>query len=95
MKLILSKTRAIDFRVSTLPMVNGEKIVMRILDPSSAMLGIDADPLRSREHILLVNLLIGSLPGIYAGSHLTGAIPDKALRPALAVGTKSLESVGV
>lgn len=42
MKLILSKTRAIDFRVSTLPMVNGEKIVMRILDPSSATLGIEA-----------------------------------------------------
>lgn len=42
MKLVLSKTRAIDFRVSTLPMVNGEKIVMRILDPSSAQLGIEA-----------------------------------------------------
>lgn len=42
MKLVLSKTRAIDFRVSTLPMVNGEKIVMRILDPSSATLGIEA-----------------------------------------------------
>lgn len=42
MKLILSRTRAIDFRVSTLPMVNGEKIVMRILDPSSAQLGIEA-----------------------------------------------------
>lgn len=34
---------------------------------------------------LLGNLLLGSLPGIYAGSHLAGAIPDKALRPALAV----------
>lgn len=42
MKLVLSKTRTIDFRVSTLPMINGEKIVMRILDPSSAKLGIDA-----------------------------------------------------
>jgi type IV pilus assembly protein PilB len=42
MKLTLSKTRSIDFRVSTLPMVNGEKIVMRILDPSSAQLGIEA-----------------------------------------------------
>jgi type IV pilus assembly protein PilB len=42
MKLALSKTRAIDFRVSTLPTLHGEKIVMRILDPSSAMLGIDA-----------------------------------------------------
>lgn len=42
MKLTLSKTRHIDFRVSTLPMINGEKIVMRILDPSSATLGIEA-----------------------------------------------------
>jgi type IV pilus assembly protein PilB len=42
MKLVLSKTRAIDFRVSTLPTLFGEKIVMRILDPSSATLGIDA-----------------------------------------------------
>ncbi len=42
MKLVLSKTRAIDFRVSTLPTLQGEKIVMRILDPSSATLGIEA-----------------------------------------------------
>ncbi len=42
MKLVLSKGRAIDFRVSTLPTLNGEKIVMRILDPSSAKLGIEA-----------------------------------------------------
>jgi type IV pilus assembly protein PilB len=42
MKLVLSKTRAIDFRVSTLPTLYGEKIVMRILDPSQAKLGIDA-----------------------------------------------------
>jgi type IV pilus assembly protein PilB len=38
----LSKTRSIDFRVSTCPTLFGEKTVMRILDPSSAMLGIDA-----------------------------------------------------
>lgn len=42
MKLILSKTRTIDFRVSTLPLIHGEKIVMRILDPTSATLGIEA-----------------------------------------------------
>ncbi len=41
-KMKLSKTRAIDFRVSTCPTLFGEKIVLRILDPSSAMLGIDA-----------------------------------------------------
>lgn len=42
MKLVLSKNRAIDFRVSTLPTLHGEKIVLRILDPTSATLGIDA-----------------------------------------------------
>ena len=42
MKLALTKNRSIDFRVSTLPTLHGEKIVMRILDSSSAMLGIDA-----------------------------------------------------
>lgn len=41
-KMKLSKTRAIDFRVSTCPTLYGEKIVTRILDPSQAMLGIDA-----------------------------------------------------
>lgn len=41
-KMKLSKTRAIDFRVNTLPTLWGEKIVLRILDPSSAKLGIDA-----------------------------------------------------
>ena len=38
----LSKSRAIDFRVNTLPTMFGEKIVLRILDPSSAQMGIDA-----------------------------------------------------
>jgi type IV pilus assembly protein PilB len=42
MRLVLSKTRAIDFRVSTLPTLQGEKIVLRILDPASATLGIEA-----------------------------------------------------
>lgn len=42
MKLVLSRTRTIDFRVSTLPLIHGEKVVMRILDPSSATLGIEA-----------------------------------------------------
>lgn len=41
-KMRLSKNRAIDFRVSSCPTLYGEKIVLRILDPSSAMLGIDA-----------------------------------------------------
>ncbi|MDH3401738.1 MAG: type IV-A pilus assembly ATPase PilB [Chromatiales bacterium] len=41
-KMKLSKNRSIDFRVSTCPTLFGEKIVLRILDPSSAQLGIDA-----------------------------------------------------
>lgn len=41
-KMKISRSRAIDFRVNTLPTLFGEKIVLRILDPSSAKLGIDA-----------------------------------------------------
>lgn len=41
-KLKISKERAIDFRVNSCPTLFGEKLVLRILDPSSAMLGIDA-----------------------------------------------------
>ena len=53
-KMRLSKTRAIDFRMSTCPTLYGEKIVLRILDPSQAMLGIDAlgyEPFQ-KEHYL-------------------------------------------
>jgi len=42
MKLVLSKNRAIDFRVSTLPTLYGEKIVLRILDSAGIKLGIEA-----------------------------------------------------
>lgn len=42
MRMKLSKTKAIDFRVNTCPTLFGEKIVLRILDPTSAQLGIDA-----------------------------------------------------
>jgi type IV pilus assembly protein PilB len=55
MKFVLSKTRAIDFRVSTLPTLHGEKIVMRILDPSSAMLGIDALGYEPAQRAALMN----------------------------------------
>ena len=40
-KMKLSKSKAIDFRVNTLPTLWGEKIVLRILDPSSAQMGIE------------------------------------------------------
>jgi len=42
MKIVLSKTKAIDFRVSTLPTLFGEKIVMRILDSSGIKLGVES-----------------------------------------------------
>ena len=42
MKLVMAKNRAIDFRVSTLPTLFGEKLVLRVLDASSATLGIEA-----------------------------------------------------
>jgi type IV pilus assembly protein PilB len=41
-KLNLSKTKAIDFRVSTCPTLFGEKVVLRILDPAQAQMGIDS-----------------------------------------------------
>ncbi|MEM9102947.1 MAG: type IV-A pilus assembly ATPase PilB [Pseudomonadota bacterium] len=53
-KMKLSKNKAIDFRVSTLPTLFGEKIVMRILDPSSAMLGIEVlgyEPLQKERYV--------------------------------------------
>jgi type IV pilus assembly protein PilB len=53
-KMRLSKNRAIDFRVSSCPTLYGEKIVTRILDPSQAMLGIDAlgyEPLQKQLYL--------------------------------------------
>ncbi|MCS4503812.1 hypothetical protein KBTX_01998 [wastewater metagenome] len=53
-KMNLSRRRAIDFRVSSLPTIYGEKIVLRILDPSSAQMGIDQlgyEP-EQKEHFL-------------------------------------------
>jgi type IV pilus assembly protein PilB len=40
-KMKLSKNKAIDFRVNTCPTLYGEKVVLRILDPTSAQLGIE------------------------------------------------------
>jgi len=50
-KLVLSKNRAIDFRVNTCPTLYGEKVVLRVLDASAAQLGVDAlgmDPEQQR-----------------------------------------------
>ena len=41
-KLVLSRNRAIDFRVNTCPTLYGEKVVLRVLDSSAAQLGVDA-----------------------------------------------------
>ncbi|TLX57421.1 type IV-A pilus assembly ATPase PilB [Stutzerimonas nosocomialis] len=56
-KMKLSKTKAIDFRVNTLPTLWGEKIVMRILDPSSAQMGIDALGYEESQKELYLNAL--------------------------------------
>jgi len=57
MKLALGGQRAIDFRVSTLPTLYGEKIVMRILDASQAKLGIDALGYDPDQKELLLNAI--------------------------------------
>jgi type IV pilus assembly protein PilB len=57
MKLALTGQRAIDFRVSTLPTLYGEKIVMRILDASQAKLGIDALGYDADQKELLLNAI--------------------------------------
>jgi len=57
MKLKLGPERVIDFRVSTLPTLFGEKIVIRILDPSSARLGIDALGYEAVEKERLLNAI--------------------------------------
>ena len=57
MKLQVSGTRAIDFRVSTLPTLFGEKIVMRILDGSQAQLGIDALGYEADQKALLLEAI--------------------------------------
>ncbi|MGA6107695.1 type IV-A pilus assembly ATPase PilB [Pseudomonas solani] len=56
-KMKISKTKAIDFRVNTLPTLWGEKIVMRILDPSSAQMGIDALGYEETQKELYLNAL--------------------------------------
>ncbi|MCU0956866.1 MAG: type IV-A pilus assembly ATPase PilB [Hydrogenophaga sp.] len=57
MKLKIGPERVIDFRVSTLPTLFGEKIVIRILDPSSAKLGIEALGYEPEEKARLLNAI--------------------------------------
>ncbi|HEX8010311.1 MAG TPA: type IV-A pilus assembly ATPase PilB [Casimicrobiaceae bacterium] len=57
MKLVLSKNRAIDFRVSTLPTLYGEKIVLRILDSAGVKLGIEALGYEPDQQQILLNAI--------------------------------------
>jgi len=56
-QMTLSKKRAIDFRVNSLPTMYGEKIVLRILDPTSAQIGIDALGYEEDQQALYVEAL--------------------------------------
>ena len=59
-KMKLSRTRSIDFRVSSCPTVAGEKIVMRILDPGSTKLGIEAlgfSPVQKEHFLKAINFI--------------------------------------
>ncbi|MCL4150648.1 UNVERIFIED_CONTAM: hypothetical protein GTU68_016382, partial [Idotea baltica] len=57
-KMKLSKTRAIDFRVNTLPTLWGEKVVLRILDPSSAKMGIEMLGFEEDQRTLFTDALV-------------------------------------
>src|SRR5438552_6192792 len=57
MKLVLNKNRSIDFRVSTLPTLYGEKIVLRILDAAGVKLGIEALGYEPDQQQLLMNAI--------------------------------------
>jgi type IV pilus assembly protein PilB len=83
-KLRVSQGQAIDFRVNTLPTLYGEKVVLRILDPSSAKLGIDAlgyepdqkafflEALQAPQGMILVTGPTGSgkTVSLYTGLHI-------------------------
>ena len=56
-KLKLSRTRAIDFRVNTLPTLWGEKVVLRVLDPDSTRMGIDSLGFEEAQKALLLEAL--------------------------------------
>ena len=58
MKMRLSKSRSIDFRVNSCPTLFGEKVVLRILDPSSAQLGIDALGYEAKQKALYMDALM-------------------------------------
>jgi type IV pilus assembly protein PilB len=67
-KLNLSKTKAVDFRVSTCPTLFGEKVVLRILDGSAAKLGIDKLGYEEEQK----NLFLGAIAKPYGMVLVTG-----------------------
>lgn len=63
-KMALSKKRAIDFRVNTCPTLYGEKIVLRILDPTSAQVGIEQlgfDPIQKETFLKAISKPYGMI----------------------------------
>ena len=56
-KILLSKTRGIDFRISTLPTTFGEKVVLRVLDPANATIGIDALGFHPAQKAMFINTI--------------------------------------
>lgn len=86
-------TVAILFLYPRLPAVKvvGTDIVHAV--PLTAVAGMGHMALGTVDFVLLGSLLLGSLPGIYIGSHLSAKVPEKVLRPLLAtmlliIGTK-------
>ena len=71
-KLKISKSKAIDFRVNTLPVLFGEKLVLRILDPSSAKMGIDALGYEEDQKALYLDAL-GKPQGMFLVTGPTGS----------------------
>lgn len=81
-KMRLSRKNSIDFRVSTCPTVNGEKIVMRILDPTAANLGVEALGF-SEPQIKLFNKAIHEPQGMVLVTGPTGSGKTVTLYTAL------------
>jgi hypothetical protein len=77
-------TTALFFLYPQLPVVQivGTDILHAV--PLTLVAGLGHASLGTVNWSLLVSLLIGSLPGIYAGSHLASRVPERVLRPTLA-----------
>ncbi len=81
-KMKLSKNRSIDFRVNTCPTLYGEKVVLRILDPTSAQLGIEALGFEPEQREVFLNA-IGKPYGMILVTGPTGSGKTVSLYTAL------------